>query len=191
MALIVAGSTFLVIPAILRHVIDKGLNDNNAVVLNHSLVLMLFAAVVLAGATFARYTMVSWLGERVVADLRRAVYSHILTLSPEFFEVTRSGDILSRLSSDASILQTIVGSSISVALRNSVLLIGGIIMMLTTSAKLTAMVLLVIPLVIIPIKIFGRKVKRLSKQSQETRRRCQLEHRRNYLWHPHGASFWA
>ncbi|MGB9153207.1 MAG: ABC transporter transmembrane domain-containing protein, partial [Alphaproteobacteria bacterium] len=166
-ALIVAGSTFLVIPAILRHVIDKGLNDNNAVVLNHSLVLMLFAAVVLAGATFARYTMVSWLGERVVADLRRAVYSHILTLSPEFFEVTRSGDILSRLSSDASILQTIVGSSISVALRNSVLLIGGIIMMLTTSAKLTAMVLLVIPLVVIPIKIFGRKVKRLSKQSQE------------------------
>lgn len=166
-ALIIAGSTFLIIPAILRYVIDKGLRDHNLVVLNHSLILMLVASVVLAAATFARYSLVSWLGERVVADLRRAVYAHILTLSPAFFEVTRSGDILSRLSSDASILQSMVGSSISVALRNCVLLIGGIIMMLSTSAKMTLMVLLVIPLVVVPIIGFGRKVRRLSKQSQE------------------------
>jgi ATP-binding cassette subfamily B protein len=166
-ALFVAGSTFLIIPAILRHVIDQGLKASNAAVLNRSLIEMLLATIMLAAATFARYGLVSWLGERVVADMRRAVYSHILKLSPAFFEVTRSGDILSRLSSDASILQSLIGSSISVALRNCVLLIGGIIMMLTTSPKLTAMVLLVIPVVIVPIVIFGRKVRRLSKITQE------------------------
>ena len=166
-ALTVAGSTFLVIPAILRHVIDQGLKAHDDTVLNHSLILMLFAIIALALATYSRYRLVSWLGERVVADMRRAVYAHILKLSPAFFEVTRSGDILSRLSSDASILQSIIGSSISVALRNMVLLIGGIIMMLSTSAKLTAMVLLVIPLVVVPIIAFGRKVRRLSKTSQE------------------------
>jgi len=166
-ALVVAGSSFLVIPGILRYVIDQGLKARNPEILNHTLILMLLAILGLAAATYARYTMVTWLGERVVADLRRAVYGHILTLSPAFFEVTRSGDILSRLSSDASILQSVIGSSISVALRNCVLLIGGIVMMLTTSWKLTALVLLVIPIVVIPIFTFGRKVKRLSKQNQE------------------------
>jgi ATP-binding cassette subfamily B protein len=166
-ALTLAGSTFLVIPAILRYVIDQGLKARNAEVLNHSLLLMIIGITVLAGATYARYGLVTWLGERVVADMRRAVYAHILKLSPAFFEVTRSGDILSRLSSDTAILQSLVGSSISVALRNCVLLIGGIVMMLTTSTKLTIMVLLVIPVVIIPIVFLGRKVRRLSKQSQE------------------------
>ena len=166
-ALTVAGSGVLMIPAILKYVIDKGLLAGNIEVLNHSLILMLFAIVLLACATYARYSLVSWLGERVVADLRRAVYAHILKLSPAFFEVTRSGDILSRLSADASILQSVVGSSISMVLRNCVLLVGGIIMMLTTSLKLTGLVLLVIPVVIVPIIIFGRKVRRLSKLSQE------------------------
>ena len=166
-ALTAAGSTFLVIPAILRFVIDQGLKAHNTQVLNEGLILMLLASLALAIATYARYGLVAWLGERVVADLRRAAYAHILKLSPAFFEVTRSGDILSRLSSDASILQTVVGSSISMALRNVVLLIGGIAMMLSTSPRLTGMVLLVIPMVVLPIKAFGRKVKRLSKESQE------------------------
>ena len=166
-ALTVAGSTFLVIPAILRHVIDQGLKAHDDTVLNHSLILMLFAIIALALATYSRYRLVSWLGERVVADMRRAVYAHILKLSPAFFEVTRSGDILSRLSADASLLQSVIGSSVSFALRNTVLLIGGIVMMLSTSPKLTAMVLLVIPLVVVPIIGFGRKVRRLSKTSQE------------------------
>jgi ATP-binding cassette subfamily B protein len=166
-ALTAAGSTFLVIPAILRYVIDRGLTAQNTEVLNHGLILMLAAALVLAVATYARYGLIAWSGERVIADLRRAAYAHILKLSPAFFEVTRSGDILSRLSSDASILQATVGSSISIALRNVVLLVGGIVMMLTTSVKLTLMVLMVIPLVVFPIKAFGRKVKTLSKESQE------------------------
>lgn len=166
-ALLVAGSTFLVIPAILRYVIDHGLRARDVGVLNNTLILMLVAIVVLAVATYARYTTVSWLGERVVADLRRAVYAHILELSPAFFEVTRAGDILSRLSADASVLQSLIGSTVSVALRNCVLLTGGIILMLATSAKMTFMVLLVIPLVIVPISVFGRKVRRLSKTNQE------------------------
>ncbi len=166
-ALTAAGSTFLVIPAILKYVIDSGLKARNVDVLNHTLIAMLAAIVALAFATYTRYSLVTWLGERVIADMRRAVYAHILRLSPAFFEVTRSGDILSRLSSDASVLQALIGSSISVALRNCVLLVGGIVMMLTTSLKLTAMVLIVIPIVVIPIVFFGRKVRRLSKQTQE------------------------
>ncbi len=166
-ALTVAGSAFLVIPAIFRYVIDKGLAAGNPQILDRTLIVMLGASVVLAIATYGRYTLVTALGEYVVGDLRRAVYTHILKLSPAFFEVTRSGDILSRLSSDASVLQAVIGSSVSVALRNCVLLVGGIVMMLLTSWKLTAMVLCVIPLVIVPIILIGRKVKRLSKQSQE------------------------
>jgi ATP-binding cassette subfamily B protein len=167
-ALTIAGSTFLVIPAILRYVVDNGFRAHDPAVLNYGLLFMLLASIVLAGATYARYGLVTWLGERVIADMRRAVYAHILTLSPAFFEITRSGDILSRLSSDASVLQSLIGSSISVALRNCVLLVGGIVMMATTSAKLTGLVLLVIPAVVIPIIGFGRKVKSLSKQSQES-----------------------
>ncbi|MDE2029010.1 MAG: ATP-binding cassette domain-containing protein [Alphaproteobacteria bacterium] len=166
-ALLVAGSTFLVIPAILRYVIDNGLKAHNPTVLNHTLLLMMGTAVIFALATYARYGLVSWLGERVVADMRKAVYAHILKLSPAFFEVTSSGDILSRLSSDTAILQALIGSSVSVALRNCVLLAGGLIMMLTTSAKMTGMVLLVIPAVVVPIIAFGRKVKKLSKTNQE------------------------
>ena len=166
--LTVAGSTFLVIPRILSYVVDKALKPHDAAVLNHSLFFMMLpAAFVLALATYARYGLVTWLGERVIADMRRAVYAHILKLSPGFFEVTRSGDILSRLSSDTSVLQSLIGSSISVALRNCILLIGGIVLMGLTSVKLTLLVLMVIPLVVIPIIGFGRKVKRLSKQNQE------------------------
>jgi ATP-binding cassette subfamily B protein len=166
-ALMLAGSTFLVIPSILRYVIDRGLKAHDEAVLNHTLLLMLLAIIALSGATYGRYVLVTWLGERVVADMRRAVYAHILKLSPSFFEIIRSGDILSRLSADASVLQSLIGSSISVALRNCVLLLGGIVMMLTTSLKLTAMVLLVIPLVVAPIIFFGRKVRRLTKINQE------------------------
>lgn len=166
-ALLVAGMTVLSIVGGLRYVIDRGFVADNPAMLDHTLFVLLGAIVVLAAATFSRYSLVSWLGERITADLRRAVYAHILKLSPAFFEVTRSGDILSRISADVSILQTLVGSSISVALRNVVLLIGGTIMMLLTSAKLTGFVLVGIPVVVVPIIIFGRRVRRLSKLTQE------------------------
>ena len=166
-AILMAGSTVLAIVGGIRYVIDNGFLAGNATQLDQTLIGLLCAIMALAIATFSRYTLVSWLGERVVSDLRRAVYAHILKLSPAYFETARSGDILSRLSSDTTILQTLIGSSISVALRNTVLLVGGIIMMLLTSAKLTGLVLLVIPVVVVPIIFFGRKVKRLSRIAQE------------------------
>ena len=167
-ALVVAGVTVLSIVRGLRYVIDQGFVADNPAMLDHTLFELLGAIIVLAIATYSRYSLVTWLGERITADLRRAIYAHILKLSPAFFEVTRSGDILSRISADVSILQSLVGSTISVALRNCVLLIGGVIMMLLTSAKLTSFVLIFgIPAVVAPIVIFGRKVRRLSKATQE------------------------
>lgn len=166
-ALLVAGGTVLSIVGGLRYVIDRGFVSNNPAMLDHTLFDLLIAIIVLAASTFSRYGLVSWLGERITADLRQAIYAHILKLSPAFFEVTRSGDILSRISSDISILQSLIGTSISMALRNTVLLIGGIVMMMLTSAKLTSFVLLGIPMVIVPIIVIGRRVRRLSKVTQE------------------------
>ncbi len=167
LALLVAAGIVLAIGSGLRAVIDRGFAAHDPAMLDHTL-LMLFAAIlVLAVSSYARFSLVSWLGERVVADLRRAVYDHILKLSPAFFEVTRSGDILSRLTADTSILQVVVGSSLSMALRNFVLLIGGSVMMMLSSPRLSGLVALVIPLVIAPIVIFGRKVRKLSRASQE------------------------
>jgi len=166
-ALLVAGGTVLSIVRGLRYVIDQGFAEGNPALLDHTLFKLMGAIIVLAASTYSRYSLVTWLGERVVADLRRAVYAHILKLSPAFYEITRSGDILSRLSADTGILQSLIGSSISVALRNCVLLIGGIVMMLLTSAKLTGFVLLGIPAVVVPIIFLGRKVRRLSKATQE------------------------
>lgn len=166
-ALFVAGATVLSIVGGLRYVIDRGFVADNPDLLDETLFRLLGAIIVLALATYSRYSLVTWLGERVIADLRRAIYNHLLTLSPAFYEVMRSGDILSRLSSDSSILQALIGSSISVALRNSVLFVGGLIMMLTTNPKLTGFVLIGIPFVILPIIFMGRKVRKLSKANQE------------------------
>lgn len=166
-ALLVAGLTVLGIVRGLQYVVDKGLAASDPTMLNRSLAVLLAAILILAAATYARYSLVTWLGERVSADLRLTLYNHILKLSPAFYEVTRSGDILSRLTADTAILQTVVGSSLSVALRNSVLLTGGLVMMLLSSPLLSGLVLLVIPVVVIPIIVFGRKVRRLSRANQE------------------------
>ncbi|MBI1273268.1 MAG: ATP-binding cassette domain-containing protein [Alphaproteobacteria bacterium] len=167
LALIVAAGTVLAIGSVLKAVIDQGLIAGNADMLNQTLLTLMGVIIVLAIATFARFSFVSWIGERVVADLRTAVYGHILRLSPAYFETARTGDILARLTTDTTLLQHVVGSSISMALRNTLLLIGGLVMLAVTSFKLTGMVLLVVPLVIVPIIIFGRKVRALSRISQD------------------------
>lgn len=167
LALMVAAGTVLVIPLGLRDLVDQGFADASGAVLDRALLVMLAAVVVLAAATFARFYLVSWVGERVVADLRAAVYRHVLTLSPAFFETTRTGEVLSRLTTDTTLVQTVVGSSVSVALRNLLLLIGGVVMLIVTSPKLTGLVILVVPLVIVPILVFGRRVRRLSRLSQD------------------------
>ena len=166
-ALVVAASCTLVIGQGLRYVIDKGFGAASPELLDQALFALLGVIVVLALATYTRFFLVSWVGERVTADIRRAVFGHLLALSPEFFEVTRTGEVISRLTNDTQLLEVVVGSSVSMALRNFLLLVGGLAMLAYTSPKLTVLVLGVVPLVIVPILLFGRRVRRLSRASQD------------------------
>jgi ATP-binding cassette subfamily B protein len=119
--------------------------------------------VVLALASFSRFYLVSWIGERVVADLRKQVFRHLLTLAPDFYEVTRTGDIISRLTTDTAVLQTVVGSSLPFAMRNGMMFLGAAALLFTTSPQLTGIAAIVVPLVVIPIIVFGRRVRRLAR----------------------------
>ena len=166
-ALVVAAATVLVFGAGLRWLIDRGFVSGDPALLDHALVGLLVIVAVLAIATFGRSYLVAWLGERVTADLRRAILDNLLRLSPGFYETTRTGEVLSRLSADTTVVQTIVGSSTSMALRNVLLFVGGTIMMAVTSPKLTGLVFVVVPLVVAPIVIFGRRVRGLSRRSQD------------------------
>jgi ATP-binding cassette, subfamily B, bacterial len=147
--------------------VDHGFAAGDAGLLDRALLVMLGVIALMAGATYSRFYLVSWIGERVVADIRRAVFDHVLTLSPGFFETTKTGEILSRLTTDTTLLQVVVGSSASIALRNTLLFLGGAGMLLVTSPKLTGLVALVVPLVVAPIVLFGRRVRKLSKDSQD------------------------
>jgi len=166
-ALVVAAASVLAIGQGLKLVIDRGIAAGNPGLLNEALAGLLLVIVVMAAATFARFYLVTWLGERVTADIRRAVFDHILELSPSFFEVTRTGEVISRLTNDTSLLEVVVGSSASFALRNLLLMIGAFAMLALTSAKLTLLVLVGVPVVFLPIVIAGRRVRRLSRASQD------------------------
>ena len=151
----------------LKFVIDRGLSEGSRELLDQGLLMLIGVIVVIASGTFVRFYYISWIGERVVADIRTAVFNHILKLSPGFFETTKTGEILSRLTTDTSLLQSVIGSSLSIALRNSVALVGGITMLIITNARLTGLVGLVLPAVIIPIVWYGRRVRKLSRESQD------------------------
>ncbi len=166
-ALTFAAGAVLVMGAGLRALIDEGFRGDNAALLDDALIGLLGVIAVLAIATYGRFYLVSWVGERVVADLRRNVFDHVLRLSPAFFEVTRVGEVLSRLTADTTLLQVVVGSSASIALRNMLLFLGGTVMLFVTSARLTGLVFLMVPVVIVPIVVFGRRVRRLSRASQD------------------------
>jgi ATP-binding cassette subfamily B protein len=165
--LLIAAAASLAVPAGVKQMIDHGFSKANAGLIDRYFLLLMGVAVVLGLSTALRFYCVSWLGERVVADIRRAVYDHILTLSPSFFEVTRTGEVLSRLTTDTTLIQSAIGSSVSIALRNFVLLAGGVVMLLVTSAKLTGLVLVTVPAVVIPLVLMGRLVRRLARQSQD------------------------
>jgi ATP-binding cassette subfamily B protein len=167
LSLVVAASTVLVFGAGLRWLIDRGFVAGDVGLLDRALVGLLAVITMMAAATFSRAYLVTWLGERVAADLRRAVFENVIRLSPGFFETARTGEILSRLSTDTTLVQTVVGSSASMALRNVLLLIGGTVMMAVTSPKLTGFVFVVVPLVVAPIVLFGRRVRTLSRESQD------------------------
>jgi ATP-binding cassette subfamily B protein len=128
---------------------------------------MLGIVALLAAATFARSLLVGWIGERVAADLRQRVFAHVLSLSPSFFEASRTGDVISRLVADTTLIQAVVGSSASMALRNVLLVAGGTAMMAVASPRLTLFTFLVLPLVVVPIVVFGRRVRALSRDSQD------------------------
>ena len=166
-ALSVAAGTVLVMGLGLRRLVDEGFASGDTALLDGALFALLGVIVVLAGATYARFYLVSWLGERVVGDIRQAVFGHVIGLSPGFFELTRTGEVLSRITTDTTLLQVLVGSTAPIALRNLLLLIGGVVMLAVTSAKLMAFVLLVVPLVVAPIVVIGRWVRRLSRTSQD------------------------
>jgi ATP-binding cassette subfamily B protein len=151
----------------LKFVVDRGLSAHDTALLNEGLAIVLGIVAVIAIATYWRFYYISWIGERVVADIRKTVFSQILKLSPGFFETTKTGEILSRLTTDTAVLQTVIGSSLSIALRNAFALIGGITMLLITNARLTGLVALVVPAVVVPIIWYGRRVRKLSRESQD------------------------
>ena len=166
-ALVIAAAAVLAVGQGLKTVVDRGFGAGDAAELNRGLVLLLGVVVVMATATFIRFYYVSWLGERVTADLRRVLFDHLLRLSPEFFEVTRTGEVISRVTNDTAMLETIIGTSASMAVRNVLLLIGGLVMLALTSAKLTLLVLIGVPVVVLPIVLFGRRVRKLSRASRD------------------------
>jgi len=166
LSLVVAAGTVLAFGACLRALIDRGFAQGRPDILNYALMSLIAVAVVLAIASGARFYLVSWLGERVVGDLRRDLFAHVVRLGPAWFEVKRSGDVMSRISADAQLIEQVVGSSASVVLRNTLMCIGGVVMLVVTNPKLALMVLAVVPLVVAPIILFGRKVRRLSREAQ-------------------------
>lgn len=151
----------------IRLLIDGGFASDSSAQLADSVEFFMTLVVLLAFGTFARYYLVSWIGERVTADMRKAVFNHIIALHPGFFESTSSGEIQSRITTDTTLIQTVVGSSVSVALRNLLMFIGGMIWLFITNAKFTLILLGTIPLVIVPIIVFGRRVRKLSRNSQD------------------------
>jgi len=166
-ALIVAASATLGMPVALRHLIDAGFSADQARSIDRYFIVLFGLAVVLAIFASARFYLISWIGERIVADLRSAVFKHVLKMTPTFFEVTRTGEVLSRLTADTTLIQTVVGSSLSVALRSFVTLVGGLIMLTITSPKLTGMIILLVPVIVFPIVLVGRRIRHLSRDTQD------------------------
>jgi len=170
-ALVVAAASTLAIPYAFKQMIDLGFGANagvrSAAHVNEVFLALFAVATVLALATAARFYSVSWLGERVTADIRNAVYSHVVQQSPEFFETTKTGEVLSRLTTDTTLIQSVVGTSISMALRNVLLFLGGLVMLFVTSPKLSSIIIGLLVLTVLPIVIFGRRVRKLSRDSQD------------------------
>jgi ATP-binding cassette subfamily B protein len=167
-ALIVAAATTLVVPVAVRRLIDFGFSAEGVELINGYFSVMLGVVVVLAAASAARYYLVMTIGERIVADVRRDVFRHLTALSPAFFDSARSGELISRLTADTTQIKSAVGASVSIALRNMLLFVGAISMMVISSPRLSGFVLAAIPLIVIPLVAFGRWVRRLSRNAQDT-----------------------
>jgi len=166
-ALTVAAAVTLAVPVALRRVIDFGFSGENLKMINLYFAVMILVVAALAIASAMRFYLVTWLGERVVVDLRTAVFDQLTKLSLSFYETTRTGEILSRLTADTTQIKSAFGVSASIALRNLFLLVGAVTMMVLTSPKLSGLVLLAIPAIVLPLVLFGRWVRRFSRDAQD------------------------
>ena len=167
-ALMVAAAATLIVPIAVRRVIDNGFSAANATLVNQYFTVMLLVVAVLAIGSAVRFYYVMWLGERVVADVRDALFSHLLNLSPGFYETQRTGEVVSRLTADTTQIKSAFSTTASIAMRNLVMLLGAMVMMVYTSPKLAGLSLLAIPLVVLPLVTYGRRVRKLSRQAQDT-----------------------
>lgn len=166
-ALLAAASATLAVPLAVRRMIDHGFSRENALFIDQYFGMLIVVALVLAVASASRYYFVTWIGERVVADLRSEIFQKLTEQSLSFYEVTPVGEVLSRLTADTTQIKDAFGSSASVALRNVVLLAGAVVMMVITSLKLSGLVLLTLPIIVLPLVVFGRWVRRLSRKAQD------------------------
>ena len=166
-ALLLAAGAQLSLPIALRYLIDLGLLADNADTIDRYFLALFGVAVAFGLFSAFRFYLVTWLGERVVADIRNAVYRHVVTLDASFFEVTKTGEVLSRLTTDTTLIQSISGSGLSIVLRSVVTLIGATVMLAVTSPRLVGVIVLLVPLVIVPVILIGRRLRTLSRASQD------------------------
>jgi ATP-binding cassette subfamily B protein len=166
-ALLVAAGAQLALPIALRFLIDQGLVVRDAATINRYFIAFLAAAVVFGTFAALRFYLVAWLGERVVADIRNAVYARVIRMDPSFFEVTRTGEVLSRLTADTTVVQSISGYGISITLRSAISLLGSLVLLVATSPRLTLMIVIAMPLIVGPLLMLGRRLRRLSRDSQD------------------------
>jgi len=167
LALLVAAAAMLALPVALRHLIDQGISSGSSETVNRYFVAFMAAAAVFGVFAALRFYLVTWIGERVVADLREAVYARVIRMDPGFFEVTRIGEVLSRLTADTTLVQSIAGVNLSITLRSAISLIGSMVMLAVTSPRLALMIVVLVPVVIVPLIVLGRRVRTLSRTSQD------------------------
>jgi ATP-binding cassette subfamily B protein len=166
-ALLIAAAAMLFLPMALKNVIDQGFSNENAAAIDRYFLLLLLAAGVFAAFASLRFYLVGWVGERVVSDIRSAVYERVIRMDPAFFEVTKTGEVLSRLTTDTSLIQSLSGAGLSILLRSTISFLGSLVLLVYTSLKLALIILAVLPAMLLPMFLFGRRVRRLSRDSQD------------------------
>lgn len=167
LAVLLASGTVLALGQGVKYLVDKGFAGGDSRLLDRGVTLLLGVSLIMALASYARFYLASWLGERIVADIRSRVFHHIVRLTPSYFEEARVGDVLSRLTTDTTLIQVMISTSVPIAARNFFMLVGSFILLCTTSLRLTGFVLLVIPLIVVPILFYGRQVRQRSRIAQE------------------------
>lgn len=167
LALLTSAGATLALPVAFKYLIDRGFASGDRTHIDRYFIALFVVSLILAAATALRFYWVSWLGERVTADLRRAVYDHVMRMSPQYFETTQTGEVLSRLTTDTTLVQTVVGSSLSMGLRNTVMGLGAMLMLIITNPLVMTQVLGILVIVVLPSLYFGRRVRKLSRASQD------------------------